>query len=292
VRLGVCCAGLGEASTGDFIARSAKAAERAGFSAYWVPDHLVTFAEYPESTYPYADYFVALPDPRMGIADPITAMTWAAAVTTRIEVGCNVVVLPQRNPVVLAKQLSTLDEFSGGRVAFGAGSGWAKEEYAAASADWPNRGKRMDEYIAVMRALWREDLASHHGETFDFTDAYMFPKPVRGDIPILLGGESAPAMRRVARAGDGWFAFRLLPDSAHAPIAELKRLTRECGRDPEQLRIFAPLFPHSTREDLEKYREAGVTDGYVVLTGQLPVDDAAMNDMMAAMSERFGAAAR
>jgi probable F420-dependent oxidoreductase len=293
--MGVCCAGIGAAATGNFIRLSAQAAERAGFSSFWTPDHVVLFQSYPESKYPYSDYFSTeasdtATEARVAIADPIVAITWAAAATTKIEVGNNIVILPQRNPLVLAKQLACVDEFSGGRVAFGAGAGWAKEEFAAVGADWANRGKRMDEYIGVMRALWRNEVSEFQGETFSFKEAYMFPKPVRGDIPILLGGESEPALRRIARIGDGWFAFRLLPNDAKAPIAHLKHLTREHGRDPEKLRIFAPIFTSSAMDDLERYREAGVTDFYLALTGQTPMDDRGLNALMGEMGQRFVAA--
>jgi probable F420-dependent oxidoreductase len=297
MRVGVCCAGIGAASTGDFIRRSAQAAERAGFASFWIPDHIVLFQHYPESVYPYADYFQTeasdtAANARVPMAEPVLGMTWAAAATTSIEIGTNVIVLPQRNPLVLAKQLATVDEFSGGRIAFGAGVGWAKEEFRAIGADWDRRGKRMDEYIAVMRELWRTQASSFAGETISFKDAYMFPKPVRGDIPILLGGESEPALRRIARVGDGWFAFRLLANDAVRPIEHLKQLTREQGRDPAQLRIFAPVFVNTSTDDLQRYREAGVTDFYVVLTGQIPIEDAGLNAMMREMSERFVAPLR
>ncbi len=292
MRMGVCCAGIGAAATGNFIRMSAQAAERAGFASFWTPDHVVLFRSYPESIYPYSDYFSTeasdtAAEARVPVADPIVAITWAAAATTKIEVGNNIVILPQRNPLVLAKQLACLDEFSGGRVAFGAGVGWAKEEFAAVGVDWANRGKRMDEYIQVMRALWRNEVSEFQGDTVSFKDAYMFPKPVRGDIPILLGGESEPALKRIARIGDGWFAFRLLPDNAKGPIAHLKQLTREQERDPERLRIFAPVFTTTPIDDLKRYREAGVTDFYLVLTGQTPFDEAGLNAQMSEMGQRF-----
>jgi probable F420-dependent oxidoreductase len=292
MRVGVCCAGIGAAASGDFIRRSAQAAERAGFASFWMPDHVVLFRSYPESKYPYADLFSTeasdtAANARVAMADPLIGMGWAAAATTRIELGSNVVVLPQRNPLVLAKQFATLDEFSGGRIALGAGVGWAKEEFAALGANWALRGKRMDEYIGVMRALWRNDVSGHQGESLSFSDAYMYPKPVRGDIPIFLGGESEPALRRISRMGDGWFAFRLPAAGAKERILHLKHLTREAGRDPGRLRIFAPVFISTMREDLEQYRESGVTDFYVVLTGQTPTDDPGLNALMREMSQRF-----
>jgi len=163
MKIGITCGGIGPYASGEFLRLSAQAAERAGFSAYWMPDHVVLFGEYPESRYPYADGSGQakpdqdpdaplkfgeenpLPDPRTPFIDPVVGMAWVAAATRSIEVGTNVLVLPQRNPVVLAKSLASIDSFSGGRVVLGAGTGWAKEEYAATGADWPGRGRRADE---------------------------------------------------------------------------------------------------------------------------------------------------
>lgn len=291
MRVGICCAGVGDAASGDFIRRSAQAAERAGFSTFWMGEHVLLFGAYPESKYPYAgDYGadVPIPNPRVPIIDPVVAMGWAAAATDRIEVGSGILILPQRNPVVLAKSLATLDEFSGGRVVLGAGVGWCKEEYDAIGADWPGRGKRMDEHIAVLRALWRDAPASFAGETVSFEDAYLYPKPVRDDdLPILIGGESDVALRRVARAGDGWLAFKLSVADAPARIAKLKELMRLEWRDPGTLRIVCAVFSSTSLDDLKRYRDAGVTEFNLVTAGELPLDEAGLAVGMAAFGQRF-----
>jgi len=173
----------------------------------------------------------------------------------------------------------------------GAGIGWCKEEYDAVGADWPHRGKRMDEHIAALRNLWRDAPARFVGETVSFDDAYLYPKPVRGnDLPILIGGESDLALRRAARSGDGWIAFKLPVEEAPVRIAKLKALTREEGRDPEALRIVCGIFSSTAIDDLKRYRDAGVTEFNLVTAGELPLDEAGLADGIAAFGERFVAA--
>lgn len=289
MRVGICCAGVGAAASGDVVRRSAQAAEQAGFSAFWMGEHILLFGAYPESRYPYVGAYgadVPIPDPRMPIIDPIIGMTWAAAATERIEVGSGVLILPQRNPVVLAKALASVDEFSGGRVVLGAGVGWCKEEYDAVGADWPGRGKRMDEHLAALRALWRDAPAAFAGETVSFRDAYCYPRPVRGnDIPILIGGESDVALRRVARAGDGWLAFMLPVADAAARVARLKELTRAQDRDPATLRIICGIFATTPLDDLARYRDAGITEFNLVT--EVPTDPPALAESIADLGRRF-----
>jgi probable F420-dependent oxidoreductase len=257
---------------------TAQAAEKAGFSTIWIGEHVALFESYPESRYPYVgDYGtdVPIPDPTTPIIDPIIALTWLAAATSSIQVGTGILILPQRNPVVLAKELATLDVLSGGRLVLGAGIGWCKEEYDAVGVPWTGRGMRMDENLGALRALWRDSASTFHGETTSFDRTYLYPKPVRdGDIPILIGGESDLALKRVARYGDGWIAFKLSAEDAPARVALLHKLTREQGRDPGTLRIVVGIFSHTSEDDLKRYRDAGVTEFNLVTAGELPLDDA------------------
>jgi len=289
MRVGICCAGVGAAASGDFVRRSARNAEEAGFSAFWIGEHVVLFGAYPQSKYPYAGLYgsdVPLPDPRMPIVDPVVTMTWAAAATERMEVGSGILILPQRNPVVLAKELATLDEYSGGRVLLGAGIGWCREEYDAIGASWEKRGKLMDENVQAMRVLWRDDAAQFEGEETRFRDAYLYPRPARpGGIPILIGGESDLALKRVARLGDGWIAFNLPVEEAPARVAKLKQLTREQDRDPEAQRIVCGIFSSTSLDDLERYRDAGVTEFNLVT--EVPLDDRGLSDTMGEFNRRF-----
>lgn len=290
MRVGICCSGVGPASEPAFVKASAQAAEQAGFSTIWIGEHVVLFERYPESKYPYVgDYGtdVPVPDPTTPIIDPIIASTWIAAVTSRIQVGSGILILPQRNPVVLAKELATLDVLSGGRLVLGAGVGWCKEEYDAVGIPWEGRGRRMDENLAALRSLWRDAASSFHGNAASFDRAYCFPKPVRGDIPILIGGESDLALERVARHGDGWIAFKLSPEEAPARVERLRCLMREEGRDPDTLRIVVGIFSHTGEDDLKRYRDAGVTEFNLVTAGELPLDDAGVAAGIAEFGKSF-----
>jgi probable F420-dependent oxidoreductase len=307
MKVGITCGGIGPYASGDFLRRSIQAAEKVGFSAYWLPEHVVQFAAYPESTYPYAegsgqelpeqspdaplqfgDDTYAMSDPRNDLVDPVVGMTWLAAATSTIEVGTNILVLPQRNPVVLAKALATLDAFSGGRVALGVGVGWAREEFAALGADFATRGRRTDEAIQAMRALWTEEASTYSGDFFAFKDAYCFPKPARpGGVPVFIGGESKAALRRIATLGDGWLPYNLPVGDAAPVIAELKEMTRRAGRDPEKLRIAKIVYSTAKLDDLKRYRDAGVTEFNLASSGEIPLDPAGIEAKFAEFAERL-----
>jgi probable F420-dependent oxidoreductase len=290
MKIGIAGPGFAKAATLGAVRGAARTAERVGFSTVWFGEHIVLFEgeaeeHYPDKTSDRQAHRNML-DPRTPLADPIVAMTWAAAVTERIEIGTNVMILPQRNPLVLAKELSTLDGFCGGRIALGAGSGWSPTEYAAVNADWKGRGRRMDEYVEVMRALWREEAATYGGETIRFRRAYMEPKPGR-DIPILFGGEGEAVRRRVARMGDGWIPVLMPLEEAPQILAELRRWTQEAGRDPDALRIVKSITLREDLDNLPRFRDAGVTEFKLSCYGELPGDEAEMTRTLEALGETY-----
>lgn len=305
MKVGITCGGIGPYASGHFLQHSARAAEVAGFSAYWMPEHVVQFAAYPESTYPYAagsgqdmpeqgddaplqwgDDTYAMAEVRAPLVDPVMGMAWAAAATSTIEVGSNILVLPQRHPLFLAKAVASLDSFCGGRTVLGVGVGWAKEEFDALGLDFAARGQRTDEAIEALRCLWRDESSSYQGKHFAFQDAYSFPKPARaGGVPILIGGESKPALRRVARLADGWLPYNLPVADAPRVIAELKAMTRDFGRDPDALRIVKIVYSNASLEDLKRYRDAGVTEFNVASSGEIPLDEAGIKVRFAEFTE-------
>lgn len=307
MKIGITCGGIGAYAGGAFIKASAVAAELAGFAHYWLPDHVIQFAEYPESVYPYAegsgqklpeqsddaplqfgDDTYANTNPANPLVDPLIGMAWAAAATSRIEVGSNILVLPQRNPVVLAKELATLDAFCAGRVVLGIGAGWAKEEFDACGVDFTTRGRRTNEAIGALRALWTQGISSHSGVFGSFTNAYSYPKPARpGGVPILVGGESKAALRRVATLGDGWLPYNLPVEQAGTAIADLKAMTRDAGRDPARLRIIKIVYANARLDDLKRYRDAGVTEFNIASSGDLPLDEAGITAIFTAWRERL-----
>ena len=294
MKVGVCCEAPGVWASGDFLRRSGQAAERAGFASYWFGEHVVLFGAY-ESKYPYAGVAswakdeddAPIPDPRINFPDPVMGMCWVAAATTKIEVGTSILILPQRNPVVLAKMLASLDEMSQGRVTLGVGVGWCKEEADAIGVDWASRGKLTDEYIDVMQTLWRDDAAEFHGRTFSFKDVYLYPRPIRGKIPLMVGGDTDIALKRVARASDGWLCFSVPVDEMAGKVTRLKQLTREQGRDPESLRISKAIFSWTTRDELARYREAGVTEFLLFKCAELSLDDKELNQQLADAAGQF-----
>ena len=167
--------------------------------------------------------------------------------------------LPQRNPVYVAKEVSSLDWLSGGRVDLGIGVGWLKEEFDALNVPWERRGRRTDEYLEVLRTLWVDNPSSFHGETYDLGPCEMFPKPVQQPHPpVHIGGETAAALRRAARLGQGWHTFNRSPDELAAGLAELDGHLEEAGRSRADLRItVCPYFQQLTPEAVERYAEAG-----------------------------------
>jgi probable F420-dependent oxidoreductase len=213
----------------------------------------------------------------VAFVDPVVAMTWLAAVTTTIEIGSNVLVLPQRHPIILAKQLATLDACCYGRTILGVGAGWAKEDFDAIGVDFTKRGKITNEMIRVLKTMWLDHASSFEGEFFNFKDAYCYPKPARpGGVPIFVGGESKAALRRVAELSDGWLPYNLPVENAATVIGELKEMTRAAGRNPEALRICKIVYDTATLDDLERYRDAGVTEFNLASNGDIPMEDAGM----------------
>ena len=246
--------------------------EDRGFESIWVPEHVVLFEDY-ESSYPYS------PDGKFpggadsGMLEPLTALTYLAAVTDRVRLGTGICLVPQRNPVYTAKQVTDLDSLSGGRVDFGVGVGWLREELEAVAMPFEKRGQRTDEHLAVMKALWTEEPSEFHGELYDLPACSMYPKPVQTPHPpIHIGGESDAAMRRVAKLGQGWFSFNRLPGDLAEPLGRLDRILGEHDRSRDDIVLtVCPYFNAVTPEMVEQYAEAGV-DRLVVLCLAFDVD--------------------
>ncbi len=190
MKIGLHALGIGTGAQPGVIAAVGRAAEAAGFATLWAGEHVIMVDE-PASRYPYAsDGRIAVPAAADWL-DPLLALTYAAAVTTRIGLATGILLLPEHNPLIVAKQAASLDLLSGGRFSLGAGIGWSAEEYAALGVPFARRGARLTEYLAAMRQLWRCDVASFEGEFVRFRDVRIYPKPVRDRrIPVILGGNS------------------------------------------------------------------------------------------------------
>lgn len=233
--------------------RLAMAAEAAGFEALVAVEHIVIPAEYT-SVYPYNASGRLRGDPAMSWPDPLSWLTFVGAATSRIKLITGVLVLPQRNPLILAKQLATIDSLTEGRLELGIGVGWFREEFEALGSEFGRRGKRTDEYIEAMRALWDGNEASYKGEFVDFDRVSCNPKPANGRVPIIVGGHSKPAIRRAARYGDGFFPATGAGLDAAEIIGALQAEADSIGRDAGEIEIMSgcpDALPGSGADPLE-----------------------------------------
>ena len=245
----------------------AKALEDMGFASLWLPDHVVLFEHY-EPNYSYSPDGLPPFAPRQGWFDPLFGLAAMAATTSRIRLGTNVLILPQRNPVLLAKEVVALDHLSGGRIDLGVGLGWSPEEFAACGVPFERRGARCDEYIAAMTCLWTDEVATYEGEFVSFTEAVALPKPVQQPRPpVIIGGQTPGALRRAARLGDGWSSWLLPPDAIADTLAGLDAECDKAGRDPAGLRrIHTIFYPGATafEQFLERAQKDGIDEVVVV----------------------------
>src|SRR6476469_2535266 len=242
MRLGLHALGIGTGAKRAVIDAVAGAADRAGFATLWAGEHVVMVDE-SASRYPYSDDGrIAVPAEADWI-DPMIGLSFAAAATSTIRIATGVLLLPEHNPVLVAKQAATLDSLSGGRLTLGIGIGWSREEFDALGVPFARRGARTREYVDAIRTLWRDDVASFDGEFVRFEAVRVNPKPVHDRrIPVVLGGNSDAALKRVATWGDGWYGFNLESVDAVADRVEfLHGLCREQGRDPAELRLAVAL---------------------------------------------------
>lgn len=231
-------------------------AERHGVESLWVPEHVVLPADHT-TRYPYADDG-RLPVPaEWPYPDPLTWLAHAAALTSRVRLVTGMLILPQRNPVVLAKETATLDHLSGGRLDLGLGMGWFREEFAAVGVDFADRAARFEEYVAVLRALWSDD-ETFAGRYHRFTRARCHPKPA-GRIPLILGGHTRAGARRAGRLADGYFPAVADP----VPLfAECRAAAEAAGRDPDAIQLIAEAAP-ATPERVAELAALGVTRALV-----------------------------
>jgi probable F420-dependent oxidoreductase len=232
-------------------------AERLGFESVWLPEHLIFTTRMSRSPYPGQTHPPVPPD--TPIFDAFAYLAYLAGLTERLRLGTHVYNLGLRHPFVSARAVQTLDIVSGGRVEFGIGASWLEEEWIVTQLDFASRGRRVDEALAICKRLWTEDEVSFDGEFFSFDGAVFEPKCVqRPHPPVLVGGESAAALRRAARAGDGWIGMNHDLESGAAQISRLQRLLEVEGRDPHTFQ-YCLGGPVESRDDVARWRDLGVT---------------------------------
>jgi probable F420-dependent oxidoreductase len=257
VKMGLFNINMGMQARSDGLERAARAAEDAGFESLWAGEHVVL----PDPQ--VAPSPMAPQDPAL---DPFVSLTYAAAVTSEIRLATGIVILPQRNPVVLAKQIASLDVLSGGRFMLGVGVGYLEPEFRAIGADFEHRGAVADEYLDAMDRLFYDVHPEFHGRFAGFAGVDAHPRPIQRPIPVVIGGHTPAAYRRAVRRGHGWYGFAMTPEAAAASLDGLRRATDEVDRPDELGELELTVTPRGrlTAETAAAFADAGV-DRLVVI---------------------------
>lgn len=260
MEVGVVVPNAGSKASPKNIETVGRWAEALGFHSVWVTDH-VALPEQVRSWYPYRSHGRWDYSSDTNWIDPLLSLQWAAAVAPSVKIGTSILVVPLRNPLLLAKQLSSLDFLTGGRVILGAGAGWMEEEFDLIGQPFAGRGRRLLEMLELMRACWRGDVVDFHGEFYQVSGFRMYPTPVARAIPVIWGGHSDAALRRCARTGDGWHPTQITLEQLAEGMARLRGLCEEAGRDPREVPIVArPGNTYAIDESSHaRHLELGVT---------------------------------
>jgi probable F420-dependent oxidoreductase len=279
MQFGVALPNFGKYGEKNTILKIATTAEKLGFDSLWVSDHIVI----PDSHQGFGSVFY----------EPLTILTYVAACTSRIQLGTSVIILPYRNPIVLAKMVSTLDVLSGGRVILGVGAGWLKDEFDVLGVPYGERGSITDECIRVLKVLWTEDKPSFRGRYFEFANINFLPKPIQKPYPpVWVGGNSQKAFERAVNSGMGWHPVGLMPEEIKEKVRYVGELLDKNGKKNSDFiislrknlqvittekkprvadeREILRGTPERIVEGIEKYRESGVSHlVFHVLSGTL-----------------------
>jgi len=211
--------------------------EAAGVESVWTVEHPI-MAENYEPLYSYSEDGRAPIRPDTEMCDPLEWLAFAAGVTDKVKLGTGVLLLPLHAPILLAKRVATLDALSGGRVVLGVGMGWQREEYQTIGVPYEERGKRLDDGINAVRALWAQSPATYHGPFYNFDRVHSDPKPAqKAGVPIVIGGSTDIAARRAGRIGDGFFPHAISPDDFAARIETMRAAAKEAGRNPDAIEL-------------------------------------------------------
>ena len=256
MKLGVSFANSGKFSRPDLFGELARGCEAIGIESIWTVEHVVI--PQPHMPYPGSKDGQMPGGDEVPIPDPLIPLAYAAAITSKLKLSTGVIILPQRHPLYLAKQLATLDVLSNGRLMVGIGSGWMKEEFDALQVPFNVRGARTDESIEAMRTLWREAVASFYGKHFYFKDVKSYPKPLqKNGIPIHIGGHSVAAARRAGRYGDGFFPTVTSPEKLRELFDLARAEAKKVGRNPDAIEFSAMAAPKP--DSVKALRDIGVS---------------------------------
>jgi probable F420-dependent oxidoreductase len=286
MKFGLMFTNTGMGSTGEGAISLATTAEQIGIESLWTVEHVVVPSGY-ESAYPYdRSGKMAGGAEEFDLPDPLIWLAYVAGSTQKIKLATGILILPQRNPLITAKEVASIDALSGGRMILGVGVGWLREEFDALGVPFADRGRRHDDYVEAMRALWRDDKASVHNTYASFDNCISRPRPANRAVPIVIGGHTTKAAQRAARLGDGFF-----PGSGG--VDELKGLfdvvRSECaaaGRDPSEVELTASGAGR-TLDEVSARVDALIAIGVsrVILT---PMRADRMTELADGLRERFG----
>jgi probable F420-dependent oxidoreductase len=257
------------------VAVLARKAESLGFESLWLPEHPIIPVQVTTRYQGSADG--AIPPGMSDMADPFMGLARASAVTTTLKLGTGICLVPERNPLLLAKEIASLDYFSNGRFLFGIGAGWLQEETEIMGGNFAHRWSQTREAILVMKELWTKEEAEYHGTFYDFPPVRSFPKPAQQPHPpVLLGGAARNVFKRVVAWGDGWMPIRLTPEEVKRGRTTLDELATAAGRDPSTIDIT--VFGQASDPDmLLRFAEAGASRTIVRLS--TTVSDAALTEL-------------
>jgi probable F420-dependent oxidoreductase len=263
MEIGVRIPHTGAAASPELVREFCTVADQAGFGSVWGVDHVV-MPQHAESEYVLGRNPVAIAEDGVSATlspnfELMTTLAYVAAVTERVRIGTGIAVLTIRNAVLNARQLATVDRYSGGRLVYGIGIGWLKEEADAMNMPWDRRGKRSDEHIELLRTLWTAEgkHVEFHGEFWDIPPMDPEPLPVQQPIPILVGGHSEPAIDRAARLGDGWIAGHMKPERLAGLLEQLRAAAVRHDRDPATLSVYAETRGTGL-DDVRPFEELGI----------------------------------
>ena len=256
MRIGIIPVNVGVSGVDSMIGLARKA-EAVGVESLWTFEHVIVPNDY-NSKYPYSgDGKMGVP-PETNFVDPLIALAAIARETSRVRLGTGVNILPQTNPLLLAKQTASLDFVSNGRFMLGVGIGWLREEYEAMGTPFERRGARFDDYIEAMRKVWSGETVEHESEHLHWTGFKSYPLPIQKPLPLVIGGSKGKAFERIARHGQGWFAPTLGPDQLRPMLESLTKACDEVGRDPAEVEITSMWIPAMGLDHLHQFADLGV----------------------------------
>ncbi|MEO5901158.1 MAG: LLM class F420-dependent oxidoreductase [Ilumatobacteraceae bacterium] len=286
MKFGLMFTNTGMGSTAAGAKELATRAERLDFESLWTVEHVVVPSGY-ESKYPYdPSGKMAGGAEEFDLPDPLIWLAFVASITEKIKLATGILIVPQRNPVVLAKEVASLDALSGGRMVLGVGVGWLEEEFEALGIPFADRGRRLDDYIEAMRALWTQDKAAVNNTYASFDNCISRPRPIHGTVPIVVGGHSRAAARRAARLGDGFFPGNGKLDEVAGVFDVFRAECATLGRDPSEVELTAGGGGRTVDDicsRVEKLHEMGVTR---VILPPLPGDR--LDELAAGLQDRIG----